>query len=335
MSQKTKESSALDAVYNKQSELILDAMKNADLDNFRLPWQKAGVFSATNVLNDKLYKGSNAVYLGLLNQMKEFKFNVWGTLNQFKSLDIRVKKEAFDQKYPGISVFSAPRYSKSSGKTGMIPKGVDLNSLDDDDYYWVRRYTRVFNLDETENWQECEKLTAKFNDEFESDIGLNEVFSAANDFVNSVGVPILESRNSQAYYSLDEDAIYMPKQGAFAVDKTQEQASEDYYSVLLHELTHSTGAEKRLNRFSVGKQSTKEEYAFEELVAELGAAFLCNRLGITQQPRLDHASYLKSWISCLEDDLNAFHKASSLAQRSTDYLFSLQKQNEKNKKLAA
>jgi len=97
----------------------------------------------------------------------------------------------------------------------------------------------------------------------------------------------------------------------------------DYFSTLLHELTHWTGHKDRCDRDQANKFGT-EEYAKEELVAEVGSAFLCRILGIEKTVREDHAKYLNNWIKIIQDDSKAMVKAFSQAQKSIDFLEKLQ-----------
>ena len=97
---------------------------------------------------------------------------------------------------------------------------------------------------------------------------------------------------------------------------------EGYYSTALHELTHWTGAEKRLER-DKGKVFADATYAFEELIAELGAAYLCADLRIGAEVREDHASYIKSWLKALRDDSRNIFRAASHAERACGFLHGL------------
>lgn len=123
----------------------------------------------------------------------------------------------------------------------------------------------------------------------------------------------------------------MPDTSAF-VDTRQGTATENYYAILLHELTHWTGAPKRLDRDKAQtKAKTKAErdsYAFEELIAELGAAFLCSSLGIVQTPRDNHALYIKCWLEALKNDKKYIFKASAKASKAADYLNALQSKSD-------
>jgi antirestriction protein ArdC len=99
-----------------------------------------------------------------------------------------------------------------------------------------------------------------------------------------------------------------------------------YYATLAHEMTHWTRHESRLNRDLGRKRFGDAGYAMEELVAEIGAAFLCADLGITPETRDDHAAYIASWLKVLKDDKRAIFTAASHAQKAADYLQSLQPQ---------
>ena len=92
-----------------------------------------------------------------------------------------------------------------------------------------------------------------------------------------------------------------------------------YYSVLSHESTHWTGAQHRLNRDLSGRFGS-ECYAMEELVAELGAAFLCSELGLPSDPRVDHAPYIASWLKALRNDKRAIFTAAAKAQEAVDWM---------------
>jgi len=126
----------------------------------------------------------------------------------------------------------------------------------------------------------------------------------------------LHHGGSSAFFSPAKDLIQMPEYTSF-------ESRESYYATLVHELTHWTGAKPRLDRDLSGRFKTAS-YAAEELIAEMGAAFLCADLGITPEVREDHASYLESWLKVLKADKRAIFTASAKAQQAVDYLHSLQ-----------
>ena len=110
----------------------------------------------------------------------------------------------------------------------------------------------------------------------------------------------------------------MPDRTRFAGSATM-SAGEAFYATLMHELTHWTGATSRCAR-DLKNRFGSDAYAMEELVAELGAAFLCADLGITPELRPDHASYLANWLTVLKSDKKAIFTAASKAQQALDFL---------------
>jgi len=124
----------------------------------------------------------------------------------------------------------------------------------------------------------------------------------------------------KAYYKPSTDYIQIPEIKLF-------KNSNSYYSTICHELTHWSGSKERLNRDLGGKRFGDRGYAMEELVAELGAAFLSSSLGINPDIREDHAPYIASWLKVLKSDKRAIFNAASLAQSASNYLLELSSKN--------
>jgi len=122
---------------------------------------------------------------------------------------------------------------------------------------------------------------------------------------------------NRAFYAIDADRVQLPPFESFA-------DVESYYATLLHELMHWTRHPTRLAREFGRKRWGDEGYAAEELVAELGAAFLCADLAITLEPRPDHANYIASWLTVMKNDKRVIFTAAAHAQRAADYLYGLQ-----------
>ena len=116
----------------------------------------------------------------------------------------------------------------------------------------------------------------------------------------------------RAYYAPSIDQIWLPQHAQF-------RDSESYYAVLVHELVHWTGAKHRLNR-QFGERFGDAAYAFEELVAELGAAFIAAQVGLSLALRPDHAAYIASWLNVLEQDPRAIQTAAAQAQQAIDFI---------------
>ena len=125
----------------------------------------------------------------------------------------------------------------------------------------------------------------------------------------------------RAFYNRKDDEIVLPDRHRFTGSVTL-TPTESYYATLLHELTHWSGAKHRLDR-EYGKKFGDEAYAFEELVADIGAAFLCADLGIYNEPRADHAQYLSGWLKLLKQDSRAIFTAAKAANVAGDFLHGL------------
>lgn len=133
---------------------------------------------------------------------------------------------------------------------------------------------------------------------------------------------VIEHRDYRAAYVPSKDIILMPHPEAFRDTETC-TATEGYYSTLLHEMTHWTGNKKRLNRKG-GKKFGDHQYAAEELIAELGAAFMCAEFDIGIADKGDHANYIASWLKVLKDNKEWIISAASEASKAVDYLQTLQ-----------
>ena len=127
---------------------------------------------------------------------------------------------------------------------------------------------------------------------------------------------------ARAYYNTAGDYINLPSPEIFRETRGS-SATENYYSMLFHELCHWTGAKHRLDRKD-HKKFGDSVYAFEELIAELGAAMCCASTGVEAAVREDHTQYIESWLRLLKNDKRVIFAASSQAQKAVDYLFSLQ-----------
>lgn len=133
----------------------------------------------------------------------------------------------------------------------------------------------------------------------------------------SLGVPVTHG-GGRAFYAPSVDCVTMPDRSAF-LETANGTATEHYYSTLAHEMTHATGHAKRLNR-QFGTRFGNFAYAVEELVAELGAAFICARLDIGNSARADHAQYLAHWLGVLKAHPRALWFAAARAQEAADLI---------------
>jgi len=129
-------------------------------------------------------------------------------------------------------------------------------------------------------------------------------------FFAATGAQIDVTEEPRAYYNIKTDRIHMPPIGTF-------HRAAGYYGTLAHELTHWTGATKRLDR--LGRFNDRKAYAFEELVAEIGNCMLCAQIGV--EPEFDQsAAYVEGWLEAMKEDSRAIFRAASEAQKAVDYI---------------
>jgi antirestriction protein ArdC len=239
------------------------------------------------------YNGVNVIVLWLASMEANHSSPFWMTYNQAKELGGNVKKGE-----KGTRVVYASTFTKEDedGKDVTIP--------------FLKSYV-VFNADQ------CEGLPAKFYPEAKEEEITNEGerIENADAFFAALGSKVSYG-GSRACYIPSLDAIEMPNFEDFV-------SPEAFYSVLSHEHIHWTA--KRVDRELGGKRFGDEGYAMEELVAELGAAFVCADLGINSMAKPDHAAYIQSWIKVLKGNHRSIFTAASMASKSVEYLTSLQK----------
>lgn len=244
--------------------------------------------------NGEGYRGINVALLWGAAEMKGYTRHTWMTFNQAKALGgcVRKGERATPIVYWGTFKAQADDTDESGddGKARMFAKGYS-----------------VFNVEQIDG------LPARFL-EAAPVVSTAERIAKADAWAVASGADIRHGGN-KAFFSPTSDHVQMPPFAAF-------HEPETYYATLAHELTHWTGHKARLDR-QFGKRFGDKAYAFEELVAELGAAFSCARLGIASEPREDHASYLASWLKVLKGDKRAIFTAASKAQAACDHLFEL------------
>jgi antirestriction protein ArdC len=136
--------------------------------------------------------------------------------------------------------------------------------------------------------------------------------------------PPITFKENKAFYHVEKDIINMPKKKSFATQ-------ESYYSTLFHELVHSTGAEKRLGRKTLTDMSEfgSESYSLEELIAELGASYLCGFSGILEKEIVHSAEYLAGWLTKLKNDKKFIIQASGQAQKAVDLILNRMEEESK------
>lgn len=285
-------------VHQEITNRIVDAIENAG--EFQLPWirNKSGCMKRpVNVASKKPYNGVNIVSLWVSALAAEYPSNVWGTYRQWQESGAQVRK---GEKSSLVVFYKTIGIEQVNEQTGEAQHGERM----------FARASWVFNAAQVEGF--ASEAAADLPDQALFDpIARAEAFAAAS------GATIREE-GDMACFIPSLDIIRIPERRRFTGTQTTTPA-EAFYSTLCHELIHWSGAKSRLERDLQGRFGS-EAYAMEELVAELGAAFLCSDLGITPEPRADHACYIANWLKVLKNDKKAVFTAASKASEAANWL---------------
>jgi antirestriction protein ArdC len=265
------------------------------LENGVIPWQKpwsGGQSLPQNLTSRKPYRGVNVFLLHAMCYQSPF----WLTYKQAQELGGNVRRG--EKACPVVFWKWLDVDGTEGGERKRIP---------------FLRYYSVFNV------AQCEGITPHIpeSENFRRD---HNPIEAGERMVSAMPHrPEIKHGLDRAFYSPAGDFVGMPSPSQF-------RTGEDYYSVLFHELTHSTGHETRLNRKGVSASDGEwsafgsTPYAKEELVAEMGAAFLCGHAGIVERTLDNSAAYIKSWLNRLKDDPRLVVQASAQAQKAADFI---------------
>ena len=238
-----------------------------------------------NAITKKTYSGINLLLLSL----NDYSSPYFLTYKQARQLKGYVKKG----EKATIIIYWKIKETEATLETGEIKK----------EAIPILRYYKVFNI------EQCEGIKIKEDKEEFNPIEKCEVI--ISEYKDKPEI----KQGQQSCYINTLDLIRIPDKNVFL-------NKEEYYSVLFHELTHSTGNEKRLNREGVAKAVNfgSDKYSKEELIAELGNAFLCATGGIANKVIDNQQAYINNWIDVFRKDKKILIQASRQAQRSTDYI---------------
>ena len=277
-------------VYARVTSQIVNAIE-AGVTNWRMPWHTSGkfAFSPINVTSKKPYRGINTVCLWAAAQAKNYERGEWGTYGQWQERRAQVRK---GEKATLVVFWKFAHNAADSQDGDEQASGSRL--------LFTRGYS-VFNAAQVDGY------TAKVD----SDTPIEQRIESAEQFFSRINARVVHQGN-RAFYSPADDTITLPPFAAFFT-------AMDYYCTRAHETGHWTSREGRCNR-ELGKRFGDSAYSVEELIAELTAAFTCAHLGLSSEPRPDHAQYIGSWLRVLKADKRAIFTASSKAQQAADYL---------------
>jgi len=268
-------------VFKKITELILSLLEKGVVP-WQRPWKSSSV--PTNLCTNKEYRGINV----LLLMMADFPSPYWLTARQAKTLGgfIRPAQKGTEILYWGL--FRV-----------QMESSADVAAV-----HFQKLYT-VYNIAQCEGIPDPQQPNTKFE-------SIEECDRLITGMPNK---PKLFHGGNDAYYVIPKDEIHLPRKESFTI-------TEEYYCTLFHELCHSTGHEKRLNRKSIADATSfgTENYSNEELIAEIGASFLCGMGAIENRTINNSGAYISGWLERLKRDKRLISMAANQAQKAVDYI---------------
>lgn len=255
-----------------------------------IPWRKDWRDAAISHTTGKGYRGINAL---ILDRPGEY-----ATFAQVKKEGGRIKKGAHG--YP-VVYYSTITITDDDGKEKKIP--------------WPTKYYTVFHIDD------CEGVAPKYQQDNKTIATDDDAEAVIADYLTRSGVRMEHIAQNQAFYRPSTDSVTLPLREQF-------DRSGGYYDTVFHELTHSTGHKKRLNRPGITDKAAAfggKTYSKEELVAEIGSAMVYSQLGMGTPEQLDNSTaYVQSWLKVLENDPKMVVSAANQAQRAADLILDKQ-----------
>jgi antirestriction protein ArdC len=280
-----------ETVYQVITDRVIALLQQGTVP-WQKPWQGAEL-APQNLVSRKPYRGVNVFLLHAMSYTSPY----WLTFKQARGLGghIRMGEKACPV------VFWKWLDVERDGEKERVP---------------FLRYYSVFNV------AQCEGIEGHVPSATGATRREHSAVETAERIVQGMPKrPLIKHGQAQAFYHPIDDYIGMPSPEQF-------RSGEDYYSVLFHELTHASGHESRLARKGVTGSDGQwgafgsQSYSKEELVAEMGAAFLCGHAGIVERTIDNSAAYVASWLSRLKDDCKLVVQAAAQAQKAADFILS-------------
>lgn len=280
-------------IYEQVTARIIEQLEKGVVP-WRRPWATVGGGMSLNVVSDKPYRGVNVWLLSLAAEANGWDSNLYGTFGQWRDLGGYVRR----------------------GQHGTRIVYWHVETVQEDQQEKRRFFCRtyiVFNLDQ------CGGAALDSYREKSQKIDVFPDFGPAEQAIAATKARIIYG-GSQAFYSTDTDHIALPYKECF-------DQPEDYYSTALHELAHWTGHSSRLDRLNTLARFGDNDYAIEELVAEMASSFLTATLGIRNSAAQERsASYVANWLDVLKNDRRALFSASSAASKASDFVLAFSRE---------
>jgi antirestriction protein ArdC len=286
----------VNALFERITAQIIAGIESG-LGRYEMPWHRWGntLNQPINAITGRPYRGANVLQLWFAAELERSSCGRWATLRQWSAAGGKVRKS---ERATPVIFWKTTRASsdKPDKEADRSPR-------------LIGRCYHLFNEAQVENVQSREQ---------ESRLSPDQRFAASESFIAALGADIRPG-GDRAFYSPASDQICLPNFEQF-------RDPLSYYAVASHELVHWSGAKHRLDR-ELGGRFGAQSYAAEELVAEIGAAFIAAQLGLSLEPREDHARYVNSWLQVLRSDSRAILTAAAKAQEAVDYLVGLSDQD--------
>ncbi len=274
-------------VYGLVTNQIIVLMEKGVIP-WQKPWNDSGI--PMNLLSKRQYRGIN---LWLLLSL-DYQHNLFLTWDQIKSIGGSVNHG----EHGHIIVYWKPVQKKAEEQKDEKQKNVP-----------VLRYYKVFNI------AQCRDIPGHLVPKIDPTVDIDPIMECEAILNSIADIPAISFIGKHAYYDIKRDEIVLPKMKSF-------RTSPAYYSTVFHELVHATGAEKRLNRKTLTDMVPfgSESYAMEELIAEMGAAFLSRFSGILPNEIKNTVAYLDGWLEVFKKDKRFLITASGQAQKAVDFI---------------
>jgi len=272
-----------------------------------MPWHRMGrSWAPRNAQTGNYYGGSNIIALAAeaadTENHPQWDSPLWATYKQWADIGGQVRKGETSTHI--VKWVPKRRNQHDNDDRPRTPDGEPMMTLDELAPRLVPKVYSVFNVAQIDDWTPPEP----------AELVDHAPIDAAETWITSTGATITYGHD-HARYIPSQDRIEVPELGQY-------KDPIDHYAVVCHELVHWSGHTTRLDR-TFGERFGDDAYAAEELVAELGAAFTCARLGLTNNPRADHAAYLAHWLNILKADPTALFATAAAAQKAVGFIETL------------
>jgi antirestriction protein ArdC len=282
------------------TEQFITVIKDGGTIPWRKGWRCNGILPA-NWQSKRPYRGMNSLWLGMTAEVKGYTSPYWTTYNAAEKIGAQVRKG----EKSSIALLTGPKWVDDKDNPGKKKK------------IWMNTIYRVFNTDQVDGIDYVPEPVIE-----RDPTGFHEWLTAGY-----VEPPAFQQREiDQAYYSPMSDLVVVPKGHQFESDQAEAET-------IGHEYVHSTGHPSRNARFELGWQE-RQDYAKEELVAEIGAAMLMQQYGIDPNVPM-MADYVRGWLTALENDHSLILGAAQQAQRAVDRITGVVFEDEKKEEVAA